>query len=482
MPLDPPPSDPAAWVRPRLSLMSPEQIQQVHEGSLQILARTGVRVDSKRALDVFARQGRGGVRIDGDRVYFEREVVEWAIQVSPPTIDVYDRRREKAFTLGDGQTRFGAGVTNLYYQDPLTDRVVPFARQHMALGVRLVSALPNFDAISTLGILRDLDPKVADLYAVLEMVSNTTKPLILLISDEYLFPAVLEMLEDLHGDIGSRPFTIPYLNPVTPLVLNEGTAEKALDAIERGLPFIYSNYGMAGASTPITCAGALTLLNAELMVGLVLSQLAKEGTPIILGSLPTFFDMKTMVDFLDPQSYLMNLCCAEMMAHYRIPHAGTSGSGEGWGLDPLAVGNIWLNQLTALLGKAGLAPFVGSTLNSKAYSPSSTVLADDVIGRARLFANGFTLDQTTLGVEEIVEVMAADGHFLTTATTIRRYLNAYYNRMFPHYSLEKWEELGHPDANQLVRERARDLLAEAQPPPDHDDLLARGEAFIRRLA
>jgi trimethylamine--corrinoid protein Co-methyltransferase len=462
--------------------MSPEHIEKVHEGSLQILSRVGVRVDSRRALDVFARKGGPSIRIDGSRVFFESDVVDWAIQASPPTIDVYDRRGGHAFTLGDGQTRFGAGVTNLYYQDPMTEQVVPFARQHMTLGVKLGNVLPNFDAVSTLGILRDLDPKVADLYAVLEMVVNTTKPLILLISDEFLFPSVLRLLQALHGDVSAKPFTIPYLNPVTPLVLNEGTAEKLLDSVEHGLPFIYSNYGMAGASTPITCAGALTILNAELLMGLVLSQLAKEGAPIILGSLPAFFDMHTMVDFLDPQSYLMNLCCAEMMAHYHIPHAGTSGSGEGWGLDPLSAGNIWMNHLPALMGKEGLSPFVGSTLNSKAYSPSSTVLADDVIGRARLFAHGFTLDDQTIGLDEVIEVMAVDGHFLTSQTTINRYLTAYYGRMFPHYSLEKWEELGYPDANQLVREYTRDLLADARPPDDHDDLLVRGEAFIKSLS
>jgi DNA-binding Lrp family transcriptional regulator len=41
---------------------------------------------------------------------------------------------------------------------------------------------------------------------------------------------------------------------VSYLVMNAGTVDKILIAIERGLPFIYSNYGMAGASTPITPA------------------------------------------------------------------------------------------------------------------------------------------------------------------------------------------------------------------------------------
>jgi len=73
---------------------------------------------------------------------------------------------------------------------------------------------------------------------------------------------------------------------------------------------------MAGMSAPITPAGTMALLNAELLAGLTLSQLAREGTPIILGSLPAFFDMKEMTNFYDPHSLLLNLACAEMMAHY----------------------------------------------------------------------------------------------------------------------------------------------------------------------
>ncbi|HSP07299.1 MAG TPA: trimethylamine methyltransferase family protein, partial [Acidobacteriota bacterium] len=374
-----------AKARPRLTLLSKEQIEIIHQGSLKVMEHTGVLVESQRARDVFARGG-ASVIIRDNRVTFHRDVVEWAIQAAPSTYDVYNRKGEKSFTLGDGPTRFGNGVTNLFYQDPVTDQLSPFSRKSMELGVRLAQNLPEYDVISTLGILRDMPPAVADLYAVLEMIANSTKPLVLLISDEKLFPQVLKLAEAVHGDVGQRPFLIPYLNPVTPLKLNEGTSDKLLDSIEHGIAAIYSNYGMAGMSTPITPPAALTFLNAELLAGVVLSQLAQKGAPIICGCLPAYFDMKTMVDFIDMQSFQINIGCAEIMAHYGIPHAGTSGSGEGWGADLLSAGIIWANQLTCLMGKAGLAPFVGSSLNSKAYSPAQTVYANDVIAQARWFA------------------------------------------------------------------------------------------------
>ena len=236
---------------------------------------------------------------------------------------------------------------------------------------------------------------------------------------------------------------------------------------------------MAGMTTPITCAGTLALLNAELLAGLVLSQLAREGAPVILGSLPMFFEMKHVVDFYDPQTFLLNLACAEMMAHYRVPHAGTSGSGEGWGPDLLAAGTQWMNQLTSVVGRVGLCPFVGSSLNSKAFSPALTVYGDEVIAQARLFASGFAVDESSLGIDEAMAALRQEGHFLMSPSTLERYRSAYFGSTFPHISLEKWEE-ERPLGDRLLRERTRDLLAEAEPPDDHDLILAKGEAFLSK--
>ncbi len=463
--------------RPRLALLDAAQREEIHEASLTILARSGLRLDSERAREVCRK---GGARIEGDRAYFRREQVDAAVESAPETIEVFDRRGLPAFRLGDGITRFGAGVTNLWFQDPITDELTPFSRADTGRCIRLCQALPNYDVISTLGVIRDLPPEVADLYAVLEMVANSVKPLVILISDESLFPKALELLDAVRGDLGERPFVIPYLNPVTPLVINEGTSDKLLDSAARSIPVIYSNYGMSGMTTPLPVAGALALLNAELLGGLVLSQMAKPGAPIILGSLPMYFDMKTMIDFYDPQTHLIDLACAEMMAGYGIPHAGTSGSGEGWGPDLLSAGASWMNQLTSVIGRVGLAPFVGSTLNSKAYSPAMTVYGDEVIGACRLFARGFALDAASIGAEEAIAQLAQEGHFLTAPSTLKSYKSAYYPSIFPRIGLEKWVDLGRPRADARVRERARDLLAAAPAPEDRDEVIAKGEALIAR--
>jgi len=474
------PPDFESVIRPHIDVLNEEQIQRIHAAALEILWTVGVRVDSARARQIFAQVA--GVSVAGERVRIPAGLVEQALATVPPVVEVFDRRGERAFRLGDDQARFGIGVTALFYQDPLTDAVTPFSRQDMASMSRLGQALDSFDLISTPGIMRDVPATVLDMVSALEMAANSTKPLALLISDEHAFPDVVDLLEHLHGDLASKPFIIPYFNPVTPLVMNEGTTDKMLVAIERGLPFMYSNYGMVGATTPITPAATLVLLNAELLAGLAFSQIVKPGAPIILGSLPAYFDMQGMGTFYDAHSYIINLACAEMMQHYRVPHCGTSGSGMGWGGDLIAAGHQWANHLTSCLGKIGLAPFVGDNLDSKAFSPALIVLANEVIAQARRLARGFAFDAPSLVLDEIAAAGPGE-NFLTMPTTLAQFREAYFRSgIWPNHTLETWQDAGCPHADVLLRQYTQDLLDRVTPPEDHAELVARGEAFIQRRA
>ncbi|HEX2994950.1 MAG TPA: trimethylamine methyltransferase family protein [Anaerolineales bacterium] len=469
-------------VRPRLTMLTEEQKQDIHSYTLELLATTGVRVDSPSVLEMLRRK-LGSTMVEGQTVRFPSELVEWAIKSAPSHIQLYDRRGNECFTIGceGDRLRFGIGVTALYYQDPATDTPELFQRKHMQDMVRLGNKLRHYDMISTVGIVRDVPEPLTDLYGSLEHFANGTKPLVLLCSDEHRFDDVLQMFETLHGDLGAKPFIIPYFNPVSPLVMSAGTVDKLKVAIELGLPVILSSYSMSGATTPITPAGTLTVLLAELLAGLTIGQLFKEGAPMLLGMLPVYFDMKTLANFYDPQSMLVNLACAEMMAHYGIPHCGSSGSGTGWGMDLLAAETYWMNTLTFALTKGGLAPFVGDTLGSKAISPLTFIYCHEIIDQALRFAEGFQLDEAHVGLDEIHKIGAGKS-YITAPTTLKKYKTGYYvNPIFPRWSMEKWMEAGQPHVQKKLSEYAIEFLMDLPVPDDHEDLMRKGEEFIRRV-
>ena len=279
-------------VRPRLQLLGPEQIIEIHRYSIQILELTGIKVESKSALQIFKKSD--GVKVKNDVAYISKQLIDHAIRQAPSNIEMFTREGKHAFHLGKNQgneTHFGIGCTNTWFQDIESKQVEPFTRNHMRYSTKLGDLLENYALVSTLGIPSDVPVDKLDLYSTLDMYANTIKPLVLLILGEGAINKVFDLLYSLHGEISAKPFCIPYVNPITPLVLNATTTDKMIASIKYDLPLMYSNYGLYGATTPANEGGSLALLNAELLAGLVFSQLVKEGSKIILGSLPAAFNM-----------------------------------------------------------------------------------------------------------------------------------------------------------------------------------------------
>ena len=139
--------------QPHLTLLSEEQKNRVHAWSLRILSETGVRVDSIEARRLLLHPG--GCPVDDVWVRIPAELVTWALHKAPDRVEVHDRLGRYAFTLGAGGdgTRFGIGVTNLYYQDPKTDAIAPFTREHMALSTRLGHGLAEYDVVESLDLV-----------------------------------------------------------------------------------------------------------------------------------------------------------------------------------------------------------------------------------------------------------------------------------------------------------------------------------------
>jgi len=470
-------------IQPKISVLNNDQILNVHAESLKVLSRTGIRVDSPHAQKIFAQSN--GCTLEGDIVRILPEMVESSIKSAPSSIEIYTRDGEHAFTLSDHQmngTIYGIGVTNSWYQNPADDSVASFTREHIQLATSLGNTLKQFDIISTPGVIQKDTSGFGEIVASLEMMANTSKPLSLLISDPSQYQHTLDMVDHLSESLAEKPFILPYFNPITPLVFNEDTTDKMFTTIQRGLPFIFSSYGMSGATSPISAGGSLVLLNAELLAGLVLSQLIKSGTPVVLGSLPSVFEMQTMISTYTTQTMLVNLACAEMMHHYGIPHAGTSGSGTGWGPDLPASGTLWMNHLTSSIGKVGLAPFVGGNFDSQAFSPTTVVYANEIIRQVRQFAAGFSLDEFS-AIQEELETVGPGGSFVLSDSTLDRYMEIHqqHSKIWPRFPLEQWQSEGSPTATHLLRQYTGDILENPKIPEDHNSILGRGEEFINSL-
>ena len=94
---------PSLYIRPTINVLSPEAIAQVHGSSLKILSEIGIRVDSEKARKIL-KTSQWVKFLDDQHVVFHPEIVEWAIQLAPSAIDIFNRKGDLVFRLGEDHT------------------------------------------------------------------------------------------------------------------------------------------------------------------------------------------------------------------------------------------------------------------------------------------------------------------------------------------------------------------------------------------
>ncbi len=263
--------DRSAEDAPQFRLLSDEKIQRIHEASLEVLEEVGVRITTEEARTLLADAGCDVA--DNEIVKIPRRVVEDAIVSAPKRVVLYDRDGEAALYLEGKNCYFGMGITAIHFRDPVSGERRDARIEDMALATRVADALPNLDLVATPMVVKSapgMPQQIVNQCEFQAMVTNTTKPLFVLVENSDILGDVLDMAAAVRGGpeaFRERPFVVPYLNNVSPLVYNVETLDKLLLSADRGAPVRCCPAPMAGATTPVTLAGTLACTNAETLVG-----------------------------------------------------------------------------------------------------------------------------------------------------------------------------------------------------------------------
>jgi trimethylamine--corrinoid protein Co-methyltransferase len=117
-----------------------------------------------------------------------------------------------------------------------------------------------------------------------------------------------------------RPIISFATCPVSPLKLITDACEIIIEAARTNTVCNILSMAMAGATAPVTLAGALVTHNAEILGGLTLSQLVRKGAPVIYGSSTTAMDLRMATASVGtPEAALVSGAVACLARHYKVP-------------------------------------------------------------------------------------------------------------------------------------------------------------------
>ncbi|PWH20928.1 MAG: trimethylamine methyltransferase [Ardenticatenia bacterium] len=459
--------------------LSEEQCQRLHNASLQILERTGVRLYLQEALDLLKRAG--AEVFDGNRVRIPAQLVERALETAPKRLVVYDRNGRPTLFLEGYRSYYGPGSDLLNIIDHRTGERRRPVLQDVREGITLCDALPNIDFVMSMFLPSDVPQTVADRFQMEVMLSYTTKPIVYVTYDTSGCLDAVEMAEIVAGGaqaLRERPFTLCYINVTTGLRHNREALEKLLFMADKGLPALYIPVGSGGLTAPITMAGAMALVNAGTLVGLVIAQLRRPGTPIIIpGWGGETLDMRTMVE---PYAGADYQGIAESLAHfYGLPVFTLGGASDAKLPDGQAAAEAALTLLLRALSGGQLVHDLGYLESGLCGSLAQLVICDEIVGWIKAALSEVEINDETLALD-LIDQVGPDGQFLESEHTLRYYRERWYPHLFERENYERWQSRRSKSVVQRAAERVEEILARHAPPMLPADVAIQVHAVVDR--
>jgi trimethylamine--corrinoid protein Co-methyltransferase len=451
--------------------LSEEQCRKIHWASLEILERIGVRLHYQAAIDLLKK---GGADVeDGNLVYLPSGMVERAFSTVPKRVVLHNRRREPVMPLEGDRCFYGPGSDTLNIIDHRTGERRRPVLKDIEEGAVLCDALPHIDFVMSMVLPTDVDQTIADTYQIAAMLSNTIKPIIIVSYELGGLIDAVEMAEAVMGGesaLRRHPLVTCYINVISGLNHNEEALQKLLYLSGKGLPSLYIPSTTGGVSSPITPAGAVALDNAGVLLGLVLSQLNREGAPYIMpGMPPSPMDMRTMTSpYADPDRGIFQA----LARFYGLPAFGLGGASDSKVVDQQAAVEAALTLLAESLVGGNIIHDLGYLESGLTFSFAQLAICDDIVGWVETFMRGVEVSDETLALDVIKEV-GPDGGYLDTKHTLEHFRDIWYPDLFERDTYDVWKSKGGTTLAARAADRVEKILQEYQPEPLPEDVERR---------
>ncbi len=444
--------------------LAESDLARIHAASLDILERIGIAdaIPAWRDRVVSA----GGRLSAAGRLCFPRALVEDAIAGAGRNITLPGRDPRHDLYLSGDRVHTGGGSATIEILDPNTDRYRPTTLLDLYDTVRFEDTLDNMHFVIRSCIVRDMtEARDLDLNTAYACLSATSKHNVTsFFQPEHLEEAVAMFDISLGGDgcgdrFRARPFVMPLCTFVVPPLRFAPDTCRVLDAaIGCGMPVLLTTGGQAGATAPAALAGALAQSNAELLGGLTALYLLAPGHPVISNNMTLICDLRSGA-FAggSGEMGLLAACAAQLGRHYDLPTAVLAGisssklpdAQSGWEKG-------YLTTLPALAGANMILQTSGILADIIASSLESFAIDADMLGGVLRGVRGVEVDDDSLSVGVMEEVVAGPGHYLGHEQTIRLMESEYvYPTLGDRRTIQDWEEGGAQD----IRARARAALS-----------------------
>ena len=455
-----------ATLRPSVRMLSDEQLQAIHLSGLDILSATGIVMKNETARQLLLDNGAWE---SGGRLKIPELMVMDAIASAPSRIPMYNRLGELTMPLEAGKVFFGPGSDCIFTMDVESGERRKATARDIQQIAHLCDGLGQIDFIMSMGNPADVPALDIYIHEFVSMIRGSVKPNVYTANNRSDMEAIYQIACAVVGgetELREKPFLLLYAESISPLLYPDESVDKLLFCAEKGIPVTYPPSPNTGGGGPITLAGALSLGNAEALVGLILTQLVRPGTPFLYGMNTAALDMKSaIVAYGAPEWPLGMAAWCDLARFYNLPTWGAAGATDSKVVDAQAGIEATASIMTAFLTRCNLVHDVGYIEYGTTSAMEMLVVADEIIRDVRFIMDGVEVSERTLAREVIHRANPGSG-FLADDHTLDNWRWAQWQpRLIDRSRQNRWVDQGSKDMTKRANERARQILAQHEVPP-----------------
>ncbi|MFU1476897.1 trimethylamine methyltransferase family protein [Roseovarius sp. C7] len=451
---------------PNFEVLTEEALEVIETNAEIVLEEVGVNfVDNPAALD---RWRAAGAEVTGERVRIPRGLARKLCSTAPSEFTQHARNRDKSVVIG------GRNMVMAPVYGP------PFVRD--AAGGRRYATMADFEKFVKLAYMSkwlhhsggtvceptDVPVNKRHLDMLMAHMTLSDKPFMGSVTEASRAQDSVDMCKILFGEdfVPENTVMTSLININSPMTFDDVMMGAMEVYAENNQACIISPFIVGGAMAPVSVAGTLTQVLAEVLAGVAYNQLIRPGAPAIFGAFVSSIDMNSGAPtFGTPEAALITYGAGQLARRLGLPYR-SAGSFCGSKLPDAQAAYETANSLNM-----GLLSGVNFMLHSCGWLEGGLVadfekfvMDADQLGVLHGLAKGVPVDVELQAMDAIREV-GPGGHYLGCAHTQANFKSAFWKtELFDYKPFETWDEEGGRDTRALATSRVDHLIANYQQP------------------
>lgn len=446
---------------PIYDYLSDEGAEVIEANAERILAEIGIEFrEDQEVLDLWKK---AGADVDGERVRFEKGMLQEIIKSAPRQFTQHARNPARNVEIGGNNLVFAP----VYGPPFVTD--LDQGRRYGTIEdfrnfVKLTYMSPWLHhSGGTVCEPVDLPVNKRHFDMVYSHIKYSDKPFMGSVTAPERAEDSVRMAQIAFGEefVDQNCVMIQLINANSPLVFDATMLGALKVYAKHNQACIVSPFILAGAMSPVTVAGTLSQVLAEALAGCALTQLVRKGAPVVFGAFVSSISMQSGAPtFGSPEGSLLLHGAAKLARRVNLPFRSGGSFTASKLPDAQSAQEAAHTILATVQSGVNFCLHAAGWLEGGLCSSYEKFIIDaDQLGMMHVLANGIDTSQEALAMDALQEV-GPGGHFLGAVHTQRNFESAFFrSAIADNNSFEQWAADGEKDTAIRANERWKEMLA-----------------------